>query len=66
MKVMGMFIVSLRGVNCRFLVSLRVFMTESQYFYPYKYRLGFIKKQTPSYCVGGLEHTKFECNNRLS
>ena len=41
MKVTGMLVVLLRGVNkLQILVSLRVQRTESQYFYLYRYRLG--------------------------
>ena len=40
MKVTGMLVVSLRVVKLQILVSLRVFRKESQYFYPFRYRLG--------------------------
>ena len=45
MKVTGMLVVSLRVVNCRFLVLLRVHRMESQYFYLYRYRLGLCVKK---------------------
>ena len=44
MKQTGMLVVSLRGVNFGFLVSLRVFRAKRQYFMPPRSRLGFCEE----------------------
>ena len=62
MKVTGMLVVSLRVVNCRFLVSLRVHRTESQYFYLYKYRLGLCVKKYLESLASIFSAIKNHCN----
>ena len=48
MKQTGMLVVSLRGVNFGFWVSLRVFQAKRQYFMPPRSRLGF-REETQNY-----------------
>lgn len=45
LKGAGVLVVSLRGINCGFQVSLGVFTTEYRYFYAPKYLLGLHSKK---------------------
>ena len=54
----GMLVVSLRGVNFGFLVSLRVFRAKRQYFKPPRSRLGF-REETQNYAKRNRSHIFF-------